>query len=306
LIGNQNNFLNESAFGGYITNFRFVKGNAQYTANFTVITRPLGNVPGTKLLLLTSDESSKLTDSSSEPLTSIITASNYSWNINTPFIFNETPGPEPEPAPEPEPEPEPEPISGGFELEYVVPNGGIITLPLRGNVSVVVFWHDGSQENFTTPGNKNHTYAVGGTYVVKIYGSLDQFGADNLTYPNVDKLRRVFSFGNLSLKSLAGAFRDAVNLIALPSVLPPTVTNLKYLLYGATLFNDPNITQWNTSNVENMSYLLFQATSFDQDIYGWDISKVKNRKFIFYGCDAYQQDTDGWFLDKILNFAVRI
>ena len=306
LIGNQNDFSSESSFGGYITNFRFVKGFSVYEGNFTPITRPLGNVLGTLVLLLTSDQEHSLTDSSSSPLT--ITGNNHNWNINTPFIFNETPGPEPEPAPEPAPEPEPE--TGGFELEYLVPNNGTITLPFRGNANVVIFWHDQpeTRQNYISQNasNVNHTYTTGGTYVVKIYGTLSQFGSDNLTYPNADKLRRVFSFGTLGLTSLAGAFRNAVNLIALPSFLPSSVINLKYLLYGAVLFNDPNITQWNTANVENMSYMLFQATAFDQDIYGWNISNVKNRKFIFYGCDAYQQDTDGWFLDKILNLAVRI
>ena len=306
IIGNQSVLSSECSFSGYITNFRFVKGYPVYINTYLQITKPLGNINGTLLLLLTSDSSNSLTDSSSNPL--IITSANYTWSTRTPFEFNETPGPAPAPEPEPSPEtePEPEPPINDFELEYLVQNNGTITLPLRGTVNVRVYWHDGTQSYYNTPGDKNHTYLTGGTYFVRIYGTLTQFGADSNTYANADKLIRVNSFGNLGLTSLAGAFRDAVNLVGLPTELPSTIINLKYLLYGATSFNDPNITLWYTGNVENMSYMLFQATAFDQDIYGWNISKVKNRKFIFYGCNAYQKDIDGWFLDKVLNLAVRI
>ena len=55
-------------WNGYITNFRLIKGTAQYTANFTP-TVPLTNVTNTKLLLLAASDANKLVDSSSSPLT---------------------------------------------------------------------------------------------------------------------------------------------------------------------------------------------------------------------------------------------
>jgi hypothetical protein len=51
-------------FDGYITNFRYVKGSALYTSNFTPSTEPLTAIPGTDLLLNTVDGAGFLTDSS--------------------------------------------------------------------------------------------------------------------------------------------------------------------------------------------------------------------------------------------------
>jgi len=55
-------------WNGYITNFRLIKGTAQYTSVFTP-TVPLTNVTNTKLLLLTASDANKLVDSSSSPIT---------------------------------------------------------------------------------------------------------------------------------------------------------------------------------------------------------------------------------------------
>jgi hypothetical protein len=51
-------------FNGYISNFRYVKGTAVYTANFTPPTSMLPNISGTQLLLNTAFDASYLNDSS--------------------------------------------------------------------------------------------------------------------------------------------------------------------------------------------------------------------------------------------------
>ena len=73
-----------SSYKGYITNFRWVKGSALYTSNFSVPTSPLTAVNNTKLLLLASDELNAYKDSSG--LNKIINNSNVSWSNTKPFI----------------------------------------------------------------------------------------------------------------------------------------------------------------------------------------------------------------------------
>jgi len=94
-------------------------------------------------------------------------------------------------------------IQSQMILEYnlELSSGTTITLPLYGTVNVTVDWGDGNTEPYTTTGNKNHTYATGGTKAVSISGSLTQFGS-GVAYNNADKLVRVTSFGNLGLTSL--------------------------------------------------------------------------------------------------------
>lgn len=84
-IGNQTDPSDEnSAFEGYITNFRWTKGRALYDGdsmvdtNFTVPTSPLSQVEGTKLLFL----AQKHTPFSSGRNATI---GNVVWSDKTPF-----------------------------------------------------------------------------------------------------------------------------------------------------------------------------------------------------------------------------
>jgi len=73
-----------SSFKGYLTNFRWIKGSALYTSNFTKPSTPLTALNNTKLLMLASNESSAYSDSSG--LGKIVNNSNVSWVNNTPFV----------------------------------------------------------------------------------------------------------------------------------------------------------------------------------------------------------------------------
>lgn len=52
VIGNESSRTTNAAFNGYLTNFRWTKGTAVYTGDFTRPSAPLAPLPDTKLLLL--------------------------------------------------------------------------------------------------------------------------------------------------------------------------------------------------------------------------------------------------------------
>ena len=54
-------------------------------------------------------------------------------------------------------------------------------------------------------------------------------------------------------------------------------------LFKETNFNG-NISNWDVSNVKNMSDMFFVCESFNQDISHWNVSKVKTHRGIFGGC----------------------
>ena len=62
------------------------------------------------------------------------------------------------------------------------------------------------------------------------------------------------------------------------------VSNVKNMswMFRNTDFNG-DISKWNVSNVEEMRYM-FCLSKFNQDISKWDVSKVKHYNQIFYSC----------------------
>jgi hypothetical protein len=84
-IGNETNPNTIGAFGGYLTNFRWVTGTAVYTGAFTRPSQPLTAIPGTRLLLLASS-SGTVTNDSSSYARETSTGGTVTWASNSPFV----------------------------------------------------------------------------------------------------------------------------------------------------------------------------------------------------------------------------
>jgi surface protein len=84
---------------------------------------------------------------------------------------------------------------------------------------------------------------------------------------------------------------DTVNYIYAPS------NDLRgYFSYdtGPNQESIPDITNWNTSFVTDMSRLFFSAYSFNQDISNWDTSSVIDMHQMFKGSYLFNQDIGNW------------
>ena len=84
------------------------------------------------------------------------------------------------------------------------------------------------------------------------------------------------------------------------------VTNMKSLFSCVTgnlgeKYKDlnPDISQWNTSNVENMRYMFYDCEKFNQDLSRWDVSKVIYMQFMFCYCKNFNQDISGWNVSNV-------
>ena len=76
-IGNESTLSADASFGGYLTNFHWVKGTALYTGAFTPPKTPISPVANTKLLLLATTSGSVSSDSSG--LNKTVTNTGVSW-----------------------------------------------------------------------------------------------------------------------------------------------------------------------------------------------------------------------------------
>ncbi len=202
-----------------------------------------------------------------------------------------------------------------------------IELPLYGAVDVTVNWGDDTTpENFTSEGDKSHTYANIGEYTVSISGFMEQFGKGDEWNGN-DLLTKVNDFGTLGLTSLYGAFYNADNLLIVPNTLPSSVTDLSSCfrkihqdtiqnlsawdvssvktmtsMFTASSINQ-DIGSWDVGSVENMTSMFNSATAFNQDIGSWDVSSVKSMSYMFSGASSFNQDISSWNVDSVTNMS---
>ena len=143
---------------------------------------------------------------------------------------------------------------------------------------MIVTWGDGDTEEFTTPGNKSHTYDSDGQYTVTVSGTVTGFGSDSVI--GIDKLTGVTAF-DTELTDLENGFSGAINLTSVPNSIP-NVTNLISTFKGAINFNT-DISTWDVSSVSNMSEMFNGATTFNRSLANWTPSSVSDFTSFFSG-----------------------
>jgi len=90
------------------------------------------------------------------------------------------------------------------------------------------------------------------------------------------------------------------------------VTNMNSLFSCASVINDlgpkyrdlnPNLSEWDVSNVESMRYMFYECEKFNQDISNWDVSNVKNMQYMFNSCKKFNQDLSSWNVSSVKNMS---
>jgi len=195
------------------------------------------------------------------------------------------------------------------ELLAVNPPDNNITLPLSGPLDVAIDMGYGTWQYYDTDGQVTYNMPVGQQstgYTVKIVGNLphlnnalsftrDAFGnVESQSY----KLTRIKSFGDVGLKSLDSFARGALALREAPSYLPSTVTSLYSTFQFILASSLPNISQWDTSRITDMSYCFNTSFNFNQDLSNWNVSNVRDMKHMFYGT-AFNQDISNWNVSSV-------
>jgi surface protein len=172
-----------------------------------------------------------------------------------------------------------------------------VVIPLFGTDLVVsTNWGDG------TDATLNHTYSAIGEYDVVVTltsGSYNAFGAVEEPAIGIQYLTSVTSWGP-DFTSLSRAFDSATILTSVPPSLPTSVTDLSYMFYGATSF-DQSINSWNTSQVTNMNNMFSGATSFNQPLNSWNTSQVTNMSAMFQQATSFNQPLNSWNTSQVTN-----
>jgi surface protein len=76
------------------------------------------------------------------------------------------------------------------------------------------------------------------------------------------------------------------------------ITNMSNMFEDAVAFNQ-DIGAWDVSNVTNMMAMFWRATAFNREIGAWDVSNVTTMSIIFMDTTAFNQDIGAWDVSKV-------
>jgi hypothetical protein len=147
-------------------------------------------------------------------------------------------------------------------------------------------------------GSVTLTWAVAGTYEVKISGSFPRIifdnGGDRL------KLLEIKNWGIINWSSFNSAFRGCTNMI-LTAVDVPNLSNVSSFsacFRDCTIFQDigGRMKDWNVSNITSFSFCFQASPLFNGDINNWNISNSSGFVNMFVGCSAFNQNLSNWNL----------
>lgn len=184
-----------------------------------------------------------------------------------------------------------------------------ITIPtLSTGYNYSVDWGDGNTSTAQTA-NATHSYAIAGIYTVTITGTFPRIYFNNLAI-RVDQIREISQWGNNAWTTMEGAFFNCLNmnLTAIDVPVLSGVTELFYMFYGCSSLNPTGaaalaLNSWNTSTINTMDGMFYNATTFNQDIGNWNTSAVYDMASMFYGARAFNQDISNWNTAAVITMA---
>ena len=173
-------------------------------------------------------------------------------------------------------------------LLYTIPEGtnNTIYLPISSS-EYTIDWGDNTITSNDDDNCNEHTYTNSGPKIMSIacqnnsvlYYSEPEANENE----HVEWLTGCLSFGSFGEVLWYIQFKNAINLVTVPTSLSPNIISLDHMFYGCTSFNQ-DISTWNTPNVEIMSYMFYGCTSFNQPLYWLNMQNVIDTSYMFAGC----------------------
>ena len=128
-----------------------------------------------------------------------------------------------------------------------------------------------------------------------VYVQVDGYKSANYSL----KLEKNDNSGCISREELIVKLKDGEDVT---EVNTSCITDMHDLFFNTFGFNfNQDISNWDVSNVTDMSWMFVEQDNFNQDISSWDVSKVTNMKGIFYKARAFNQDIGKWDVSNVTN-----
>jgi len=80
------------------------------------------------------------------------------------------------------------------------------------------------------------------------------------------------------------------------------VTDMSLVFYGAGNFTS-DLSSWDVSNVTDMGDMFQYADNFTSDLSSWDVSNVTDMSYMFYSADNFNSDLSSWDVSNVTDMA---
>jgi surface protein len=176
-----------------------------------------------------------------------------------------------------------------------------IIIPATGS-NYFIYWENESNPmingNTTGSGSTTLTFPAVGNYRVFISPGNGTF--NRISFNNGGDRRKILNieqWGDIAWSSFEGAYASCQNLTITATDIPnlSNVSSMLSAFFGCTsLTTIPNINNWDVSNVNFMSYMFAEASSFNSPIGNWNISNVDDMEYMLYEASSFNQNLGGW------------
>ena len=173
-----------------------------------------------------------------------------------------------------------------------------------GAKEIVVNWGDGTEDTYTTSGDKSHTYSTGGVYTVSFFCNVNAYFSLNFGLPaereaGPFKITDITQWGT----SLISDFKNSRNLTNVtasgqPNYYSAPTTGLGLFNECRSLVSVNGIESWDVDGYNLQSWFV-NCLLWDQDVSGWDVSNVTEMYGLFWFCQQFNQDISGWNVSNV-------
>jgi surface protein len=157
--------------------------------------------------------------------------------------------------------------------------------------------------------NQNITVTITtNLYASKIKETNTSFGITfdsvKLFYNNNTTNLTIISGSNVPFSKKGNQFAELLSLTISHDFIPYILedTSLFKCFYNCVNFNS-NISNWNTSNVTNMSHMFSMTPAFNQPLTNFDTSNVTDMTHMFFGARTFNQQLTNFNTLKVINMS---
>jgi surface protein len=185
-----------------------------------------------------------------------------------------------------------------------------IGLSLEYAYNFQINWGDGQVSSATAQIGQAaaifHQYETPGVYKASIIGV---FPAIYMGFEgsSSQSLKSIEQWGSIQWQTMHKAFHGCENMLYNATDVPDltNVEDLSYMFYGASSFN-ADLNGWNVSNVKYMNYMFAYAAEFNSDLDQWDVGKVITMEAMFNYASKFNGNIENWKVGNVTNMSAML